>query len=72
MKEIVLHFDSIKSSYINYTSNTSQNILNAGYSKFTMKDRIDKIKSIKLITFEFPILFPNVRLGSTSTFSFIL
>ena len=72
MKEIVLHFDSIKSSYINYISNTSQNVLNSGYTKFQIKDRIDKIKSIKLVTFEIPVLFPNIRTGSTSTFSFML
>lgn len=50
-KEIVIHFDSIKSSYINYTSNTTQNILNSGYTKFMLKDRIDKIRSISLKTF---------------------
>ena len=72
MKEMVIHFDSIRSSYINYTSNTSQNILNSGYTKFIIKDRIDKMKSISLKTFEIPIYFPNVRTGSTSTFSFIL
>ena len=72
MKEVVLHFDSIKSSYINYISNTSQNVLNSGYTKFQIKDRIDKIKSIKLVTFEIPVLFPNIRTGSTSTFSFML
>ena len=72
MKEIVLHFDSIRSSYVNYVSNTSQNILNSGYVKFQIKDRIDKIKSMKLVTFELPVLFPNIRTGSTSTFSFIL
>ena len=72
MKEVVLHFDSIKSSYVNYVSNTSQNVLNSGYTKFQIKDRIDKIKSIKLVTFEIPVLFPNIRTGSTSTFSFIL
>ena len=52
MKETVIHFDSIRSSYINYTSNTTQNILNSGYTKFVIKDRIDKIKSISLKTFE--------------------
>lgn len=72
MKEIVLHFDSIKSSYINYISNTSQNVLNAGYTKFQLKDRVNKIKSINLVTFEIPVLFPNIRTGSTSTFSFVL
>ena len=72
MKEVLLHFDSIKSSNVNYVSNTSQNVLNSGYTKFQIKDRIDKIKSIKLVTFEIPLFFPNVRTGSTSTFSFIL
>ena len=72
MKEMVIHFDSIRSSYINYTSNTSQNIINSGYTKFIIKNRIDKMKSISLKTFEIPIYFPNVRTGSTSTFSFIL
>ena len=72
MKEVLLHFDSIKSSNVNYVFNTSQNILNSGYTKYQVKDRIDNIRSIKLVTFEIPVLFPNIRTGSTSTFSFIL
>ena len=72
MKEIVIHFDSIRSTYISYTTNTTQNISNSGYTKFTLKDRIDKIRSISLKTFEIPIFFPNIRIGSTNIFSFIL
>ena len=72
MKKIVIHFDSIRSTYINYTTNTTQSIFNSCYSKFILKDRIDKIRSISLKTFEIPIFFPNIRIGSTSTFSFIL
>ena len=72
MKEKVIHFDSIKSTYINYTKNTTQNVLNSGYTKFNLKDRIENVRSISLKTFEIPIYFPNIRTGSTSTFSFIL
>ena len=59
-------------SNVNYVFNTSQNILNSGYTKYQVKDRIDNIRSIKLVTFEIPVLFLNIRTGSTSTFSFIL
>ena len=72
MKDQTIHFDSIKSTYINYTTNTTQNVLNSGFSKFTIKDRIENIKSISLKSFEIPIYFLNIRTGSTSTFSFIL
>ena len=61
MKEVLLHFDSIKSSNVNYVSNTSQNVLNSGYTKYQVKDRIDNIRSINLVTFEIPVLFPNIR-----------
>lgn len=72
MKQTVIHFDSIKSYYINYASNTTQNVSNSGYTKFIIKDSIDKIRSISLKTFEIPIYFPNIRIGSTNTFSFVL
>ena len=72
MQEIIIHFDSIRSTYVSYTTNTTQNTSNACYSKFILKDRIDKIRSISLKTFEIPIFFPNIRTGSTNTFSFIL
>ena len=46
MKEIVIHFDSIRSTYINYTTNTTQNILNSGYIKFTFKNNIHFFENV--------------------------
>ena len=72
MPEKIIHLDSKNSSYIVNTNNTTTNTKNSFQANFKLTERFTNIKKISLISLELPIAFNNIRLGSTSTFIFII
>ena len=67
-----LHFDSINSSYIYDSKNTSGNTSNCFKATFPMTQAFRKIKRVWLKSLEMPINFPNIRTGSTNTLIFTM
>ena len=67
-----LHFDSIAANYITDTNNTSGNTSNCFKAVFPMTVSFRKIKKVWLKSVEMVVGFPNIRTGSTNTFSYTL
>ena len=67
-----LHFDSIASKYIYDVNNTSTNTSNCYKAVFPMTQSFKNIKRVWLKSVEMVVGFPNIRTGSTDTFSYVL
>ena len=72
MSEKIIHLDSRNSTYNTIFSSTTSTTKNSFNANFKMNERFTNLKRITIKSIELPIGFTNIRLGSTSMFSFII
>ena len=70
MSEKIIHLDSRNSIYNTIFSSSTKTTKNCFNTNFKLNERFSNIKKITIKSLEIPIGFTNIRLGSTSMFSF--
>ena len=72
MPSSVLHFDTVNSTYVKNTTTTMSTTNDHPFNTvFKLQNPIRNVSRISLKSVEIPVLFPNIRTGSTDTFQFI-